>query len=447
LLTENTKNINRGGFFLSDKIMLPYGNKMMNIKLNKKNVNQVITPNRVNSSNNINKKVKEALNNPIGCETLEREIFKISKEQGIKPDELDIVIISDDNTRLTPVDKILPCILKKMKNTGIKYSQIKIIMALGTHRNMSKEEMKNKVGNKIYEKVKVLNHNFRDKSQLVDLGLTDNGTPISINKFVYKADLVIGLGSIVPHHIPGFSGGAKIIQPGVSGGKTTGYTHLLSVKKRRSFLGYIENPVRKEMEEIAKKVKANYIINAVLDRSGNIYKLFYGDIVSAFREGVKAAKKVYQVNVKAKTDVTIANSYPCNIEFWQAHKSLYPADIITNEGGMIIILAPCYEGVAVTHKTMLKFTSLSPHEIESRIKSGRIKDIVAAALAMAWAKISSRYEVVLVSEGISPEETEALNFTYAASINEAIGMAKAKHGDNVKMNILTHAPDTLPVLS
>ena len=112
----------------------------------------------------------------------------------------------------------------------------------------------------------------RTGDQLADLGKTVNGTPISVCRMALEADFIIGVGSIVPHHIPGFSGGAKIVQPGITGPETTGATHLLSVRGEDSWLGVLENPVRAEMEEVADRVGLSAVFNCVLDSKGNLIK-------------------------------------------------------------------------------------------------------------------------------------------------------------------------------
>jgi len=425
-------------------VQLPYGNKIINLNLKKNEVGQVIRPGNIKCCSNLKKEILKSLNFPVGCERIKEIVIEKSKEKDKNTENLNVAIICDDNTRLTPADKILPVLINKLNKAGIKNNKIKIIIALGTHRNMTDEEIVDKVGIDIFNNIKVINHSYANNSKLINLGFTENGTPISINKCVYKSDIAIGIGSIVPHHIPGFSGGAKIVQPGVSGEETTAFTHLLSVRNKRYFLGIVENIVREEMEDIARKVGVDYIFNVVLNRNGGVYKTFFGDIVLAFREGVKASKEIYQINVNKKTNVVIAGSHPCDIEFWQAHKSLYPADMIVRENGIIIIVTPCYEGVSKTHKDMLNFTNLSYNEIDNQLKKGAIKDKVAAALAMAWARIKEHVDVILVSSGISKQKAELMGFYYADSVGDAVKLARNRFKEKIKINILTHAPDILP---
>ena len=428
-------------------IKLPYGSKELSIGLNSDEVEQVISPNNTQLCSNIEKEIFNSLSNPIGCKSIKEIVLEKSKEKSKNIKDLNLTIICDDNTRLTPADKILPLLIKMFNLAGIKNNKIKIIMALGTHRDMTENEMIDKVGIDIFSKIEVINHSYDNNSRLINLGYTKNKTPISVNKDVYDSDIAIGIGSIVPHHIPGFSGGAKIVQPGVSGDKTTAYTHLLSVREKRYLLGTVENIVREEMEHIARKVGVDYIFNVVLNQNGKVYKTFFGDLELAFREGVKASKEVYQVNVNKKTDVVLAGSHPCDLEFWQAHKSLYPADMIVKQKGIIILVTPCYEGVAKTHKDMLEFTNLSYNRINDLVKKDVIKDKVAAALAMAWAKIKEDVDIIIVSEGISQEEAKSLGFYYEESVESAISLAKNILKKDIKINVLTHAPDILPKIN
>ena len=123
---------------------------------------------------------------------------------------------------------MIPPILDRLNQAGVPDEDVRCIMALGTHRYMTDEEMTAKVGRAVFQRIEVFNHLWRDEANLADLGTSAHGTPLLVNKAVTEADVVIGLGAVVPHHIPGFSGSSKIIQPGISGPKTTAETHLLS---------------------------------------------------------------------------------------------------------------------------------------------------------------------------------------------------------------------------
>ena len=181
-----------------------------------------------------------------------------------------VVIVADDNTRPTPTDVIVPLLLAALNAAGVPDDAIRAVIALGTHRPMTPDEIERKFGPEVVRRVPVDNHEAFDPAALVDLGATPSGVPVFVNRTVMEADLVIGVGSIVPHHIPGYSGGAKIIQPGVCGERTTGEVHLLSVRREGSLLGVVENPVRAEMEAIAERAGLRAILNTVLDTQGRL---------------------------------------------------------------------------------------------------------------------------------------------------------------------------------
>lgn len=418
------------------KVKLPYGQEEVEVQVPEQNLIGVYSPKDVAPVADLPQEIIRCLENPIGTKPL-RELVK-----GVK----NVVILADDNTRLTPTEKIIPVLLNEMNSAGIKDEQITIIIALGTHRFMTEEEIEVKFGKEVVKRVKIKNHDFKNPEALVDLGITANGTKILVNKEAYEADFKIGVGSIVPHHIPGFSGGAKIVQPGISGEKTTAETHLLSVRAPRSYLGIEDNPVRQELNMIADKIGLHTIFNTVLNRHGEVVGTFFGDVKDAFNEGVALSRDVYSVNIPEAADIVISSSHPCDIEFWQAHKTLYPSDLAVRAGGTIIIATPCYEGIAVTHGEMSDMTCHSSDSLRQQVAKGEVHDEVAAALAIAWAQVKERETVYFVSNGIADEDVRKLGFVPFKSVQQAFDAALAKQGDAARVTVLTHAPDMLPIV-
>ena len=418
------------------KVTLPYGREMVEVKIPGANLVGVYSPRDFTPVADVKNEVVRAINNPIQSKPL-RQLAKGAAKA---------VILADDNTRLTPTDKIIPVLLDEMNAAGVKDEQITVIIALGTHRFMTEPEILEKFGAEVVKRVTIKNHDYKNPAALIDLGKTPNGTSVWINREVYEADFKIGVGSIVPHHIPGFAGGAKIVQPGISGEDTTAETHLLSVRAPRSYLGSEVNPVREELNKIARQIGMNVIVNTVLNRHGEVVGAFFGDTVEAFNEGVKLSKEVYAVEIPEEADIVISSSHPCDLEFWQAHKTQYPSDLAVKAGGTIIIVTPCYEGVAVTHSDILKITHYSAEALRKKVEAKEVHDEVAAALAIAWAQVKERESVFLVSQGIGPENARKLGFTYFATVQAAFDAAFAKHGAKARVTVLTHAPDMLPII-
>ncbi len=418
-------------------VTLPYGSGTVEVRIPGRNLVGVYSPNELEPVADVRSEIVRALGNPIGSRPLRDLVRGASR----------VVILADDNTRLTPVDEILPAVLDEMNAAGVEDAQVTVVIALGTHRAMTDAEIVAKFGDEVVRRVAIRNHDFKNLDALVDLGTTRNGTRVWINRDVCEADFTLGIGSIVPHHIPGFSGGAKIVQPGVSGEETTAQTHLLSVRAARSYVGVESNPVRDEVNEIARRIGMNVIFNVVLSRHGKVVGAFFGDTVEAFAEGVKLSKQVYAVEIPEEADIVIAGSHPCDIEFWQAHKTLYPSDRAVKAGGTIVVVTPCYEGVAVTHAGILELTHYSAEELRRKVAAREVHDEVAAALAIAWAQVKERESVYLVSRGIDEDSARRLGFTRFDDVQLAFDAALARHGRGARVTVLTHAPDMLPLIN
>jgi lactate racemase len=416
------------------KVILPYGRESIEIRIPEKNLVGVYSPRDVAPVADVQAEIRRALASPIGSLPLREQL------RGRK----NVVLIADDNTRLTPTDILIPMLLNECNTAGIPDAAIRVIIALGTHRFMTDDEIREKFGHETLRRVPVVNHPYKDPAALVDLGTTKNGERIRINRAVVEADFKMGIGSIIPHHIPGFGGGAKIIQPGVSGEETTAYTHLLSVRAPRSYLGVLENPVREEIDAMARRVGMNTILNTVLNRHGEVVQAFFGDVAAAFRAGVARSREVYDVPIPEEADIVLSSSHPCDIEFWQAHKTLYPSDMAVKAGGIVIVATPCHEGIAQTHCNMLEMAPHGSRRLREMVAARELEDEVGAALAIAWAQVREREEVWIVSDGICPEDAQKLGFRYFADVQEALDAALAQKGPFARITVLTHAPDMVP---
>ena len=214
----------------------------------------------------------------INRETFERDLHRLleeklaSKLSGVR----NLLILVDDITRQTPTSWILPIVLDHVARFGIPSEKVDILVATGTHRPMSLKEQIEKYGESIVNAVNIKFHDY--KNDVVNIGNTRSGIPVMVNKLVLEHDFIMGVGSVIPHRVAGFSGGGKIVQPGISGEKTTGLTHWLSAKyEGREILGKADNPVRKEIEEIAEFAGLDFIINVVPDSQGNPIKVFAGE--------------------------------------------------------------------------------------------------------------------------------------------------------------------------
>jgi len=421
------------------KIKLFYGKNKIEVDVPDKNLMAILEPRDTEPLFDVESEIKRSLSSPIASGKI-REI--------VKP-QMKIAVLCDDYTRKTPAQLILPYVLDELKSAGVKPEDTKIIVALGTHRPATEQEIVEKVGEDVVKEYEVLNHDWKSEEKLVDLGKTSSGTPIHINKHVLNSDFVIGIGMIVPHRVSGFSGGSKIIQPGVCGVATTNYTHWLSAKfSGKEILGKINNPVRTEMNTIAEKAKLKFIVNVVLDRFGSICGVFAGDFKEAYIHGARFSKDIYSVEVPEKADIVICDCpHPASIEMWQAAKSIYAADLVVETKGTIVLLAPCPEGVAVEHPDVEQLGYKPYHEVKNLVEKGRIKDLSAAAHMVHVGRIvREKATCTLVSEGIDEKTAEKIGFNYASTFDEALKKALDKQGSNAKIAVMRHAPGLLPII-
>jgi nickel-dependent lactate racemase len=375
----------------------------------------------------------DSLDNPIGSLPLEEIAIGSSS----------VVIITDDLTRPTPAHLILPEVLRRLEIAGLNASVITVLIATGTHRPMNEKELEEKLGSEVVANYSVVNHNFEDSDNLVDLGTTSSGIPINLNRLVVDADFVIGIGNIIPHRYCGWSGGAKIIQPGVSGEATTAATHLMITKDEGVRLGNLENKVRHEMELVADKVNLRFIVNTVLNQDQKIVAVVSGDARKAFRHGVSIAEQVCGANYTENADIVIASAHPSDLNLWQAGKALYSADLIVKDGGLIILASPCHEGIG-EHGSFGDLVHEDFATINDMIQSGNVEDRVSAAAALAVALVKRRAEVWLVSSGISAEVAMKMGFRKFDSISQALReRLSLRPGSTV--SVIKNACEVLPI--
>lgn len=380
--------------------------------------------------------VLEALKSPAGTGPLSHEARGKSK----------VIIISDDATRPTPVAQIAPLVLLQLAAAGVSDSQITFVMANGTHRAMTEGEIRAKVGPEVVERFTVVNHDHL-AGDLVDMGATPSGIPVHVNRVVAEADFVIGIGSIVPHRYCGWSGGAKIVQPGVCGEETTVATHLMITRDSGVRLGNVENVVRHEMEEVARRAGLRFIVNVVLNAAGEVAGVVAGDPVLAHRAGVSKAVEICSTPVQEQAHVVVAGSHPADANFWQAGKALYSADLAVRDGGTIVLVTPAAEGIG-EHEEFGNLLSVEYDEIMRRLGNGAINDRLSAAGALAVRLVAQRSRIVLVTDGLSDAEVSAMGFRrYPVSqLQQAIDDATAVYGHGCKMLVMKEAPDILPVV-
>ena len=383
--------------------------------------------------------IADRLRRPIGTPRL-KDLARGKKE---------IVIVTDDNTRATPLPLLLPPVLAELKAGGVSDDQISFLIGLGTHRAMTENEIEAKFGTEIVNAYRIVNHEWDNPHALVSLGTCDLGFDVVVNRVAVDADLLLSVGSIVPHATTGFSAGGKTIIPGICGEKTIEETHWKALDFQMSdMLGVFDNPVRKAVVSVCQMVGLKTIMNSILFEENGIYDLVVGDVEGAHRKGVEICKEVYGVRVPGRADVVIAEAYPNDIDLRQAIKAICAADIVCRDGGVIILPAECSEGIAPQFPEFAKYGFRDPDLLFCEVEEGRFQNKLMAYTLVAIGRIiSKRVSAILVCPNIDAKRAEEIGFIWAADLQDAVDKARRIAGDDSKVAVLQQAGELLPLLA
>lgn len=373
--------------------------------------------------------IARSLADPIGVEPLKRLVAPGKR----------VALIVPDQTRPMPLRMIVTVILNELNLAGLRNDSITIVLALGTHRPMTQVEIETMVGVDVASSVRIVNHNWSNPDALIDLGVTPSGTPIQVNRFVCEADVKIGIGSVKPHRSAGWSGGGKIIDPGVCGSDTIGWTHWRSVNFESSeIMGNVNNPIRDEIEHVAGMVGLDFITNVVLNRDNKIASVSSGHFIMAHRKCVEFAEKMYRVSLPRNADILISGMGSWAPDFWSAVASLFMAEFLVKDGGTVVLVASCPDGISPEHPEILKFGYPRFETVQFLVETGQIRNLSAASHMALTSRIlwMKGIECILVSRGIDEKTSLEVGLSWAGSPQEAVDRAFKKHGPSAKAYVL-----------
>jgi nickel-dependent lactate racemase len=402
------------------------------------NLMGVLEPRVVEPARPVAELTEEALAHPVGSPPVEDLVSPSDR----------VLVLVDDTTRQTPAGAVLPPLFKGLAQCGVQKKNVKILIAAGTHGRMTPQEIERKLGPHIPREHDVTLHHWRDEKQLEQVGVMPDGTPIRVNRMLREAELILGIGQIVPHRVMGYTGGATIVQPGVSGKEITGYTHWLSaLYPGREILGIAENPVRLEVERVAREAGLRFILNVVMDARHRVIHVVAGDVAAAHRRGAEHSRDVYGVPQPGPADIVVVESYPADYDLWQAAKGIYSAELSVREGGVVILVTPCPHGVSAEHPEVEQLGYHGYAEVKSMVEKKQITDLIAAAhLIHVGRVIRDKAHGIMVSPGIDPETQGHLGFEPARTPQQALEMAFAIAGAEARVAVLRHGGDILPLV-
>lgn len=281
--------------------------------------------------------VQQALSFPKNSQTLSELVREKAAQNA--------VIVVNDITRPTPYQEMLPPILRELNAAGLREEQITLLIATGIHRPQTEEEHHRVFGEEISSRYRIINHNC--DLNLASVGVLSTGRELYINKYAAQTDLLITTGLVGLHYFAGYSGGRKSILPGIASRSLIEANHKMMDDPRACLGNYQDNPVSDLMLEAAQVAGVDFILNVVTGSHHEIVYASAGHVYDAWVDAVRFAEEMSVVPLAVQADIVIAScgGYPKDLNMYQAQKALDSAALAVKDGGAIILLAECSEGL------------------------------------------------------------------------------------------------------
>lgn len=359
-------------------------------------------------------------------------------------------VVICDVTRPVPNATVLPPILETLEAAGIPRQEILILVATGMHRPNVGDELAEMVGPYVAANYRIENHHGPERSEHTYLGETPRGTPVWIDSRYVNADLKITTGLIEPHFMAGFSGGRKLICPGLAGLDTVKVWHGPDfLEHPQACNGCLDgNPVHEENTAIGRMAGCDFIVNVVIDAKRRILRVVAGDMEAAFLEGVAFARKPVTATVAEPVDIVVTTSagYPLDTTFYQSVKGMVAAMSIVKPGGTIILAASLSEGIGGP-----EFRSIFD---DNPTLDGFMERILSKSYFVMdqWqleelAKVLRKAKVKVVSDGLPPETLRRSYVEPAVSVEAAVADALREYGPRATIAVIPKGPYVLAELA
>ncbi len=360
-----------------------------------------------------------------------------------------IVILVPDKTRRAATDVVLPLLLNELAAAGIRDDQITIMFATGTHPAQTAEEQQQLLGPEIHRRFRIEEHDARDASACVRLGSTKFGTPVLLNRRVAEADFVIVAGTVVHHYFAGFGGGAKMFLPGVAAYETAVANHRRTITAAGEFHtacrdGNIEgNPVMDDILDAVRFFPPCWYFAAILDDGGEIAEAVCGDLLAAHSAGCAVVHDMFAVRIEHKSSLCIASAggSPKDINFIQSHKAIHHAHYAVADGGTLICLAECVDGIGNSG-----FLDWFHYEDEHSFREALLSRYsMNAHTALALRMKVQRMRIIFVSS-LDPEIVRLMGMIPAATLSEAVELADGSGTSLTDALVIPNASLIVPVI-
>jgi nickel-dependent lactate racemase len=384
--------------------------------------------------------VAAALEGPIGSAPL-RELARGRQ---------DTCILVCDITRPVPNRAILGPLLRVLHESGIPGDRVLILIATGLHRPSTPAEKVEMLGEEIAAAYRVEDHQGTNLDEHTLLGTTPCGIPAWIDTRYVRADLKLATGLIEPHLMAGYSGGRKLICPGIASIETVKRWHSPQLLEHpKADCGILDgNPVHEENTRIARMAGCDFIVNVTIDSQRRVTSVVAGDMEQAFLAGVRFVEGIVRVPVARPVEIVVTScaGYPLDTTFYQSVKGLSGCLPIVKHGGTIIMAASLTEGIGSPE---LKSIFAEIPSLESFMERILEKDyfVMDQWQVEELAKVSRKARVKVVSDGLSPEVLSRCFVEPAASVEEAVAASLRDYGPDAEIAVIPKGPYVMPVLA
>lgn len=365
-----------------------------------------------------------------------------------------VCIVFTDITRASPDHLLVMPVLEELEAAGVRDEDITLLCGIGLHRPSTPEEKVAKLGQQVVDRYRVIDGEPLNADALVDLGTTESGIPLSVNRIAYEADLLIATGIVEPHQYAGYSGGRKTLAVGAAGEAMIAYTHGPQMADDPGTrLGRIEgNPFHAAITEAARRAGLRFIVNVVQDDQKRVVYVRAGEPEAAFQDLVAFAKTLYEVPIPQQYDVAVAGvGFPKDANLYQASRAasyLFFAPVpVVKPGGFLIVPAPCGEGAGdgVGEQRFLKAMQDAP-DVQFILEDARQHGYPPGQQrAFVMAKVLEQNKVIIVGAE-DPELIRSAKFLAAPTMEAAFDMVREELGDDLDALVVPHALLTLPIV-
>lgn len=361
-----------------------------------------------------------------------------------------VAISMCDLTRPQPRHLMIPAILEELDGV-IRLEDITVLVATGTHRGNSEAEIQEMLGAELAAQLRVVNHDARDRESLTWLGEFGDGVPVWLNSTWVEADVRITTGFVEPHFFAGFSGGPKLVAPGLAALETVLTLHdAKRIGDARSAWGIIEdNPVHSDVRTIAESTGVTFAFDVILNRDKEIVEAFAGDLLTMHEAAREASRALAMAPVDDLFDVVVTTNsgYPLDQNLYQAVKGISAAFSVLKPGGTIICAAECRDGFPDhgSYREVLA-SAASPEELFAEI-SARTETVPDQWQVQIQARIQSACEVIMHTSYLSDEQLAEAHLTQTSDISRTVREICDRIGPGARVCVLPEGPQTVPYVA